>query len=435
MNNSSLELSILDNNYESVINLLDTDVETKYKFENGKCHKLCNGNSQHLNECTENICYKTATYHAIEMNCRAYNTIYSLASNLYKHDLSLRRLCKCCHTDDDQQSKYSMAVISLIEGFVAAGCICRQKKTYLQYYAEDFLNLKVIYNVITENIDAIKEYCQKKVDDNDSVKLELEPLESCVHEDISFYKITFCKKEEHNDTNIVILNDTAKKLLSAFEFYERNMRIFKLILNEQTLEGMMFFLESVDDEETMISVFHKLIRDLDPFIDINYKNKYYDNDFMSILLSTRDFPKIASKILAKGYSGSLLPLLKYPLDRKYWNSLRYLIENIDKNEIVVKPEDNVILRQIVRSDNAVTDKMGYIEKLLQVGFIINNDIIKFVINSKNNEELVKSIFDLLETKSIIIDRISAINLIYAVQYSSVKIFKKLLNYNNDVDDF
>jgi ankyrin repeat protein len=448
-----LEWDVLNNNYTNVMSDLQSG-STNYYFNNGKINKLCNGHLYnngliHPQKCIADKCYETAMLYGLQSNCRAYNTLYGIIKEIYKDDNNLRRKCKCCHTLDElnNYNKFSKALNDIIDGFISAKCVCRLKSKYLPYYAEDFLNFLPVYDIFYDKIIAIKEYCEQQLGAEmgplNYSKFYLNPLDTCIHDGINFYKLVYCKKDNKDDDDMENSNkliELSKKFLMVCEFYKINVEICKTLMNQQTLESVNCFVETVDDEEMVISIQTKLMRDTNPFLDINYENNGID--FLQII--GKDFPKLMSKMLnfGMGYKKSLIGLIENAIDKELPNVLKYLFDNIKKNEIGTISNESILVNKLVnpKISLSIDERLEYIEKLMKLGFPYTNYMEKRDIfgtslecNPKESNDMIDGLFDILNNHNLIFDNIDPKNLLYSLSNGTSYSFKKLINGGVDIN--
>jgi ankyrin repeat protein len=236
-------------------------------------------------------------------------------------------------------------------------------------------------------------------------------------------------EEEDEKIDFNKIKVIANQLRMAIDYYLNSIKITKLLLNEQTLESLKFFLSSINEEDLMINVYNKLIRDLDPFIDPNYENEYYGMDFLTIICETKDFSKLAAKIIARGYNKNFIKPIKVAVKFGKRNLIQYLFDNIEKSELSSIENDNGTINQFMKLNFPTNIKLGYIEKLINFGFPMDKkvddlDIVGSALINDDREKLIEGLFDIK-----IPEVIDPNNIILAIKFGSIHILRRLLENN------
>lgn len=468
-NCTKLELAVLNNYYDKVIDLLNND-NFIYYHENKICKKLCNGIIVDNHECKKEICFKTALYYSLINNYKCYSTLYDIVKKMYKVDPKLRRSCKCC---DNKMPKQSIIFNSMIDGFLALNCVCKHKYNYLQYYSENFLNFNEVYDILyddlgnSSNLRKFRIFCTKILNikktndksdennnDNNCNNVKLKNFDLCIHDDVTFYFLEYCAKNENNNDKIRKtdklnkIRELAKEFLIVSDFYEENCKIVKLLLNQQILEIFNYSISQVSNEKDMIQVFENITKGIDVFLDINYQNDSL-GDIMNILCNNKDWNIIAQMILNKGYDNDISKCINTSLANKFYKLFDLFLTNIDdskfKSNLDIDNLDNELIKNILligEFDNKVNKniedrKLDYINILIKLGYLdkyeIANSIIDIVIINCSNNDLIEGIIDLIEINKINAN-VTKNTFRNVIKYSNMSIFKHLLHYNYKNDN-
>ena len=408
---SNLEWETIMNNYDGVYKAL-LDGETIFYSENGVCKKICNGSYQryknHPKKC-KNVCYRTALYLSLKNNCRIYRTIYKLLKELYQAKPSIRRPCLCCHDDDDDinsdTNDFQKNIISLMEDFFHSKCVCEQKKIFCKWYQDTHLNLKHVNNFLSKKLPLVEKYLLNIISVNDNTldlkntTLYLEPLEGCIHENMSVHRLVYCKKKNQEEDKEKIEN-IVYQLLKLDNWYQENIKINKLLLNQQFYELYQYSLHTISDEKNLLLALKTFIKKDDPYIDINYTNPFCGHTVLSLTVFKDDYPLLVKYMIKndaktdieynlslfalykKHYSSALQLLkiekpdrLKDMIDRKtaYQNILKdkYLEREIKDELLEILIRNGVNINKVTTGDEVVVLVLKSDEKNL-LDFIIKN---------------------------------------------------------------
>jgi hypothetical protein len=242
-NINELELAVMNNDYDKLITCLSNgDVI----FENTNNSRLCV--REHDNTCTK-FCFKSAVYYAIYMNHNIVRYIKSIVNKLNKKNTFSETLSV-------QLTDLYNQLLSINNDVNGCGCkkILSLKQRYCDYTSY-FHNSEVVslLNDISEQL--------KKLSKTDNYDINIGSFDDIYTFDCM-----------HNDYEISSSVDLCNLFVNAHRHYEVNIKILKVLLNQQNYELFKFgILSSFNDMTTHIDTIYD-----DEIIDINYKS-YYDN--------------------------------------------------------------------------------------------------------------------------------------------------------------
>ena len=418
INNDNIECkltkSVIINNYKELIYLLDNGITIYRSSKNGEfgcCNKRCIKNNCNS---TKNICYKNSLYHAINNTNKGIKTIYHLLLKILIINPKLRNLCKCCENIEhknylqyleknfidkkqknninlDNKIMIELEINYLINKFMSIlgllPCECKFKNKYYKFYKDNYLNFKETIKIYMRTIPQIIKMLKImfKIKDNNE-ELHLIKDSRCIHEDIRFYNLSYCKKKKYENLNIVTINEIIMNLDILNNWIIDSIRISIHLYNQQSLEYFRFIL--IDNKykqnsrnipsdinftesgrfkgQNMLSkIFEKIYSKNNDLLDLTYSSN--KKNIISSILEYLESKKLT--LNTQNYDNSIIELINIIIKQIYYRNINS-IEKYDVNEILLNyiieclKNNNILLGlEFIKYIKELQFKKEYQEKL------------------------------------------------------------------------
>ena len=401
-----IEEQVIKNNYEYIIkNIIKNILHKKDKLLcNGKCVSKHNYNNiiENLKNSksfkTSDKCYKNNLYYGLKNNIRGIKTIYNLLLRLIVIYPKYRNKCKCCITDIDKELLknfeiefkndkkinnsnilYLNFLINKFLGIISLlPCECKFDKLQT-YYTLNYCNYKDYFEIYFKTIPIIILLLKQNhnINKNDKDELSLIKIDRCIHEDIRYYNnFVYCKynKYEKELTDDFNINYIINNIEIINEWLKINFKICNLLLNEQNIRLLKYFIKNDENNENINNIFVKLYKNTN-IIDINYISN--DENLVQIILNNELKEEIINNLIKflitklkefnktyKNYDINNF-LLAYTLQcftyKKYKYGLDFLtnIENLEDNKIYHNKINNIINELITNREIEFNIKVLY----------------------------------------------------------------------------
>ena len=417
INKKSLDEELGDINTKNLLEIEEEVIKNKYDYilkniSHKKGKLLCNGKcvSKHnYNNIIENLknsksfktsdkCYKNNLYYGLKNNIRGIKTIYNLLLRLIVIYPKYRNKCKCCITDIDKELLknfetefkndkkinnsnilYLNFLINKFLGIISLlPCECKFDKLQT-YYTLNYCNYKDYFEIYFKTIPIIILLLKQNhnINKNNKNELSLIKIDRCIHEDIRYYNnFVYCKynKYEKELTDDININYIINNIEIINEWLKINFKICNLLLNEQNLRLLKFFIKNDELYENNNNIFVKLYKNTN-IIDINYILN--DENLVQIILNNELKEEIINNLIKflisklkeinrtyKNYDINNF-LLAYTIQcftyKKYKYGLDFLtnIENLEDNKIYHHKINNIINELITNREIELNNKVLY----------------------------------------------------------------------------
>ena len=387
---TELDKLILYNNYNNVLNTIQSG-ETLYRN-----NKICNGlynykTKQHPKQCKPNVCYRNSLYYAIRNNCRSYSTIIKLLIDIIHHIPQLRQLCKCCKTNtllDEKFLSINTSINQLLYSTWFLKCECIDKYKFNQYYADDFLNFKQINELFCMYMSSILFFFGNQLKLVEYIVAEnnvsLVSYDFCLHEYMKKY-ITQC--EHLNETSDEFNFDTIKHLIvdlkHTFEWYEENSKICILLLNQQSIETLNYYIKH-NIKQLDVSLIDKLYEGI--YIDIDY---CLENTSCIDLCVSKGLYDVTNRLIEYNVTKLNMTVFLESIKNTNYNTCFSCLDILDTNKLNTYNGD--LLYDVITSYMDEPLKCNYINELLDKNYISHqmNDIFNICIQCISDHDIIK----------------------------------------------
>lgn len=324
---------VIDNNYQSVYQHL-TSGGTNYEKDS-----LCNGFynrvlESHPKNCHSFICYKTPTYYALWYNYIIYTQIFKNIIEILDNVFELRF---CLNDEEDnrneQISNTSKKIEKIYRFFIQLPCICNDNNFNKFYGSESFCFYEIYQN--KEKINDCIENLKLLYGSNVEISNYITKKTEC-HKKFLGEQYIYNPKSQERLKDRKKIQENIKKLEKLKEEYETNVKIVKLLINQQYYE---YFVYHIINNPIKIEKVVDILEN-DPIIEISYKNK---NEGLNILGATVKFTKDVSIVKRLTNLGADIP------------------EDMDISDII-ENENIIVLKNILNH----TDKEKIKEKIEKI---------------------------------------------------------------------
>jgi len=368
---SKLEYYAIANNLQKIENCIK-EGHTLFDLNN---NKICNGyyernNLVHPNKCTK-ICFKIALYYALINNCRIYKTIYFVIKKMLDLKMNINQ-------------NILTYLSEIVNNLSTISCTCSESELYCKGYKETFLNFKQVNYFIKDKINYIKNnfYCEIH-----KINFILLPLNFCIHE-----KLT-------KEIFIYDNSDYIHILLNLFDMYNINVNICTLLFNQQMFELFHHALNNSQNEDALIIIFKKFIRNDNPHININYVNNYSGHSIFSLTVVKNDYPNLIKSMLQNNAYNKEYNLVLLAFSNKFYNTGEILLDYIENPSEKHKLYNNII--EILLEDNNLnyTRKIELFNKIIPDFSQIN--ITTLLNKIYNLDDFFYQLYKIISNKNII----------------------------------
>ena len=505
-NNTKIEESVNQNNYKNVIKLLE-DGNTLYNSNKNTIIKLCSKNCN-INKKCDKQCYKNGLLLSILNTNRGIKTCYHLLLKIIIINPKFRNLCKCCENieyrdyllklDKNFMDKRNLSNINeniqtkldpkillelqinyLINKFMniigLLPCECKFKNKYSNFYKDNYLNFKDTMKIYTRTIPNVIKMLKILYDIKDNhEELQLIKNSRCIHEDIRFNNLTYCKEKKYETFSNKIVNELIMNLEIINDWIINSIRISIHLFNQQSLEYFRYILnKNIDDD--ISTNFEKIYNKTNELLDLNYlsnkKNiinsliEYYNN------ISENDLLKLIKTIINQLEYRNSIANDSYDINDILIN---YIIESFQNSNIVLGLEffkyinnlelkkeyrmklqfifDSLLINDTITIKNKITClKTINKNKINIIGYDLLNKLIDleqgdkiilefnkdenslFNIDDYKNSDYIKDII----TKCIIQNKVNILDYVLYNLDTSIKFLKinPIIIYLNNIDNY
>jgi hypothetical protein len=240
--NQIQNLTSSNNEIRNLIIRLLNNGQTLYKSSGNQIIKLCS--QKKCNNKCDKECFKNALYKSIRNVNRGIKTIYHLLFKIIIIQPKFRNLCKCC-----ENSYYIDYLLNLEKNFIEKKsnivenintklepkillelqinffinkfmniigllpCECKFKNKYVNFYKDNYLNFRETIKIYTRSVPFVIKLLKLFYDIKDNhEELYLIKEKRCIHEDIRFNNLTFCKNKRYENINYKLMNEIIMNL-------------------------------------------------------------------------------------------------------------------------------------------------------------------------------------------------------------------------------
>lgn len=378
---SDLEFAVLKNDYDHIINLLNTNHKIYH-------YGLCNGfynriNKTHPKKCNKYVCYKNALYYSLINNCRGYYTLCSIIIKLLDEIPEIRILCRCCKIKNTKSfTELSECIHMLISELWELTCECKHKLSYYKIYTINFLNLCYVYDIMTLHIPKIID----KLANIFSYSMEcehkgimLESFDYCIHDNLKYY-ITH---REHLNNNIVhnheLISQLKNELNNVYSWYNDNCRICLLLFNQQNLEALDYFILKHNDSD----IYNRLKILLDnKYINLDFATQVHQNMLSTCIIN--GLQKSSNLLITLGSKKIDINAYTKALNNKKYDLCYDIFQFICDNY-------NAIVNAIIISDMDITLKSKFLTKIINMDYKFTMDQLSLCLQTTDSIEIIELI--------------------------------------------
>lgn len=463
---NTLDDILLDNNYEKIINLLEQG-QTIYHSSNNLIIKLCgnknckiclNSNNKLKGKITNKECNKTLLFKSVNNTNRGIKTLYYLLLKLLIVQPNLRNLCKCC--EDFASKEYlnsldknfidkksniiediktrlepkkilELQINYLINKFMniigLLPCECNFKNKLYNFYPDNYLNFKETIKIYTKTIPQVIKILKMyyNIKDNHE-ELSLINESRCIHEDIRFNNLTYCKKKKYSNTNQKIILEIIMKIDIINTWVLESIKICIHLYNQQSLEYFRYILYNNQNKEldpsnqsefdrfknekqkNLSEYFNKIYSINNELLDLNYEcakkniitsiidfyNKNDENNLINLVLIIKNQIEIRNIRSSDRYD--LNDIFIYYVIESFKNNLINLgleflkhIKNL-KLKKELEPKINYIFNTLLSNEDiSIKTKVSYLKIINKNKInVIQFDIINKLIDIKNGDTMI-----------------------------------------------
>ena len=160
-------------------------------------------------------------------------------------------------------------------------CECKFKNKYFNFYDENYFNfdrvIKIYIKTIPNLMKLFKSYYNIITNDEELTFIK---EKRCIHEDIRFNNLTYCKKKKYNNTKENEIVEIIMNLDLLNEWLLNFSKIVIYLYNQQSLEHFRYYL--YNEEEKICSKFKKIYNIKNEFINLNFSSN--NNDIVTSIL-------------------------------------------------------------------------------------------------------------------------------------------------------
>lgn len=455
-NIDELEKIIIVNNYNQLNQKLNNG-EYIFKKINMENPKLCsNPNCNRKKECKKE-CFKNSMYRCLRNTNWGIKSIYHLIFKLIMYNPKYRNFCKCC--EDKQELEYlnmldknfvdkkenltdgiktklepkiiiDLQVNYLLNKFMnvigVLPCECRFRKKYLKFYKDNYLNFKETIKIYTRTIPNVIKLLKFTYDIKDNhEELRLIKDSRCIHEDIRFNNLTYCKKKKYQDVKIKKIQEIIMNMDILNDWILESIKIGIHMYNQQSLEYFIYVMKK-NKSSNLIKNFERIYSLSNDLLDLNYvSNKR--NLFNCILDKSSSISDNLLNNLINSLKNQYLTRNKKYYDKYNINDIfiNYIIESFKKSNIKLgleflkhignlsyKKEYDTKLEYIfetllIEDSIDIKTKVSYLKIINKNKInVIKYDVVNQLISNVQGDKIIKefnkeenSLFDLDEYKN------------------------------------
>ncbi len=385
-----LDKNILLNNYEKVSQSLENG-ENIYKKINDENPKLCSNDKCNTKTECKKDCLKNSMYKSIRNTNRGIKTIYHLLFKLVIYNPKYRNFCKCC--EDSQYMEYlsqldknfndkkeniaediktrlepkkvtELQINYLINKFMGVlgmlPCECRYRNKYDKFYKDNYLNFKDTIKIYTKTIPHVIKLLKYYHDIKDNhEELVLIKDSRCIHEDIRFNNITYCKKKSYKENVNKLVQEIIMKIDILNDWILQSIKIGIHLYNQQSLEYFIYVLKR-KKYVGLIENFNLIYSLNNDLLDLNYESNK-KNLFNCILDVNTSIPSTTLINLIESIKNQYVYRNKKYFEKYNINDIfvNYIIESFKKSNINIGLEFLKYINNLVfKKDYSV--KLEYI---------------------------------------------------------------------------
>ena len=150
-------------------------------------------------------------------------------------------------------------------------CECRYRNKYEKFSKDNYLNFKDTIKIYTKTIPHVIKLLKYYHDIKDNhEELVLIKDSRCIHEDIRFNNITYCKKKSYQDNHKVV-NEIIMKMDILNEWILQSIKIGIHLYNQQSLEYFIYILKR-KKYLNLIENFNLIYSLNNDLLDLNYES-------------------------------------------------------------------------------------------------------------------------------------------------------------------
>lgn len=423
--NTELETFVIKNNSNVVSQLLKNGMTIFSSFDN-RCNKICNGyyilnGINHPITCDSN-CKKTCLYYGLINNYLSYKTIYKSLYLLQYLEPGFRIPCSCCNyqitNTNDDFVKIREIIIFICKEFKQISCDCDQKYNLCFGYKENYLHFITVYKFLNDKLkelyDNIINYYS--IDMLNNFEFKLDNFNECIHVLVG-KTISNCKNITNPIIDNVNINEVIFALTQSILFYLENVKILKLLFNQQAYEIYQFTLDKKNNDE-IIEVIDNLFK-LSEITDINYVNTFTGDTLIDITVEKADLCNVITHLFNYGTIVSK-NLLKSSLMRSFYCSSIELYKNSLHEHKLCTINEMTLFVYIMTCDMSHFYKTEFLKNIIEDIDITQDHPIDVILAANNSEEYLNIILAKQEIKSLICPQ-HICHSIVAQNYNTLKI--------------
>jgi hypothetical protein len=360
-NLTKLEQSVLNNNLEELLTLLQNG-STIYL---DKTNKLCTGYIQrkckienHI--CIDKLCSKSSVYYALFINHGLLRLISCVLKTLQtKDNLSEKILSKI-----NEVSNY----VNNLD--CSCKDLCMNPSIYVLNNEKTIVYGSDIHIKLTEIVEYLKEFSNKS-ENNDNISIDLYPEVfefMCIKS-----KIQYKSKDVYSD------------LVNLFTLYDTNLKILRVLLNQQAYEQFKHILHNTPSD--LINKLQSIYNSED--IDINYANPFDCKTVLLFAIYLREDRKLIEKLIELGCKlpTDINTIIVELLNQKYYTIVELLLNTATSLELSIP---NNVLHKVIKDTNMdVETKENFINCICHKDSAsFTNDIVLDIINCSDSIRLL-----------------------------------------------
>jgi ankyrin repeat protein len=399
---SNLDKSILDNDLQSIKNLLAKG-ETNYYDTT-----LCSGFYQkkyrmHPIRCHPFVCHKTSTYYALLINNYYYTRIFDILLDI----LDVGHTFRFALGKDERESnviQLSNEIKNVYDLFCSLDCVCNEKTDI--FYKHTNFHFKKVNDCFSKSIPSILETMEKIFGSPDQeYKFESYGYQIKCHRDRLGTFYLYQNVNDNGDHDVQKIN--LSKLRLIWRNYQISCEICKVLFNQQSYEFYKHYLtlKTVQIDYALEQVTNN------PYYNINYVVFSPDqNNAFSLTAVHQENPDLMGKL--KKLGGHLPESLTIVdiINRSFIRNAKEIIKTCDNSFLT--PIESIFATILHFTKMRSNDKIEMIEILVLRGVLDN---MTNLLSTILRHELSFGFTEKVSTRSSLIKKASIQDVYIAIQ--------------------
>ena len=334
----------------------------------------------------------------------------------------------------DNKIIFELEVNYLINKFMSIlgllPCECKFKNKYHNFYKDNYFNFKETVKIYMRTIPQVIKMLKImfKIKDNNE-ELHLMKDSRCIHEDIRFYNLSYCKKKKYENINLKVINEIIMNLDILNNWIIDSIRISIHLYNQQSLEYFRFILTNnkcssefrtdnklvidrgAEDMRRISSMFEKIYSKNNDLLDLTYSSN--KKNIISSILEYLEYKKstlnslnsmnFKRRMLSEKHDNNILELINIIIKQLYYRNnnskekydineilLNYIIECLKNNNVLLGFEFIKYVKEL-KYKKEYQEKLEYIFNTIleDENILINTKISYLKIINKNKINIIQ----------------------------------------------